>query len=251
MSKINSASRILDLFRAASSFQNTDKVFEVWSKVFEIPEADQNKKNIEISRCLGLMSDEIDSIKKKMELEVSDELQCTPVLDSLYRVLAVHVLMSDWKGVSPHLTREAFICLGFCRETLPSEEHKINEKDIDEIHELITALETQLENSVLPPYIKKIIQGHIDGIVKALHSYKIIGITPLQEVMKTVVGDVMVNEPLFKEAKGSSEITILGQLLKKIQKTADGVVKVEKYLGSGVKIAQHSSKLIDAIEPFM
>lgn len=239
---------MLDLLSKASRHEDSHKVFEVWADVFEIDENDQNKINLEISRCLNLMQDEIDSIQKDMGLPALDEFHCASILKSVNQLFAVHMLMSGWQGQRDKLTREVFLCLGYCREVLPDEESLISKNDFDEIHQLLNTLGSQLENSSLPSHTNNIIKNHIDGILKALHSYKIVGAESLQQAMKTIVGDVIVNEEIFSEAKGSKEIGTLKKLFRKVQTVSDKVVKTEKLLTSGAEIAQHGSKALEVFQ---
>jgi hypothetical protein len=109
MNKTNSASRVIDLLRKAQMHNETEKVFEVWADVFDIHEKDQNRKNMEITRCLSLLDDEIDSIHHDLKLDESDGFQCAVLLNSIFPILAVHLLMSEWRGLKPKLTRELFL----------------------------------------------------------------------------------------------------------------------------------------------
>jgi hypothetical protein len=248
MNKENSASRILELLRKANEQPENVKVFKVWSDVFEIDEKEQNRKNMEITRCLSLLHDEIDSVIEGLKLAEEDEFKCHSLLNSIFPILAVHALMGDWKGLKPKLTRELFLCLGYCREVLPTEEDVVNIEDVEELHKLIVILKEQLVDSSLPIYTKKLIQNHINGILKALHNYKIQGASSLQGAMNTIVGEIVSNEETFKDAKDTPEISMLGKILKKVHKVTDGAIKTEKLLSSGDKLANYGVKALEVIE---
>lgn len=248
MIKINSASRVLELLRQASTHGDHEKVFQVWGAVFDIQERDNNKRNMEITRCLSLVHDEIESIIEEMNLSTSDEFQCRQLLSSVFNVLAVQALMTEWANLKKNLTREVFLCLGYCREVLPDEEAMIDIEDVEEIKELLSTLEAQLKDSKLPVYTKKLIQKHISGIHTSLHNYQIIGAKSLKNAMNTAIGEVIAHKEIFVDAAGTQEVTTLGKILKKVSAVTDSVVKTEKLLTSGEKIVNYGSKAIEMLD---
>jgi hypothetical protein len=251
MTHTNSASRILSILKQAHEHEDAKKAFQVWADVFDIHENNQNKKNMEITRCLSLMHDEIELIQEEMELASYDEFQCRLLLNSVYNVLSVQSLMGQWNALKPQLTREVFLCLGYCRQILPDEEDTVDSQDVEEIYELISTLKSQLKDSSLPKFTQKMIQSHINGILKALHNYKILGASSLQSAMNSVVGELVVNEDVIMEAKDSEEFSTLVKIVKKVNSVTDTVVKAEKVLSSGAKIAGHGAKALQYLEGIM
>ena len=247
MKNINSASRVLSVLKQASDFTDGSKVSEVWSGIFSIQEKNQNREHMEISRCLSLMHDEIESVITELNFVDADEFQCKQLLRSIYPILSVQAIMGDWKTLKPRLTREIFLCIGYCRQILPNEENQIDPEDVEALEELIAELKLQLEESTLPKYIKKKIQNHIDGILKSLHSYRILGAESLQSAMNTVVGDIISNEEVFREARDTPEVDILGKIIKKAYSVTDSVIKTEKLLTSGAKVANYGAKALEVI----
>lgn len=251
MTNTNSASRIISILRQAHEENEPKKTFEVWSDVFDINEGNQNKKNMEITRCLSLMHDEIELIQEDMQLAKLDEFQCRPLLNSIFNVLSVEALMGPWNALKPKLTREVFLCLGYCRQVLPDEEDTVDLKDVEELYELISNLESQLASSSLPAFTQKMIKNHINGILKALHNYKILGASSLQNAMNTVVGELVANEDVIIDAKDSEEINLLAKIFRKVNSVTDSVVKAEKTLSSGAKIASQGAKALQYLEGIM
>lgn len=251
MIKENSASRILQLLKKAKEHPENAKVFKVWADVFDIDEKNQNRLNMEISRCLMLLQSEIDIVIENLNFEVEDEFGCRLLLNSISDVLAIHSLMADWKSLKMKLTREVFLSLGYCRAILPSEEDSINTQDIEEIHSLIDSLKELLESSNLPSYTRSIIHDHIEGITKALHEYKIKGASSLQTAMNTIVGDIILKEDVLKESKESEEVKLLGSVLKKTKQITDNAVNTEKFLSSAGKLANYGAKALEIINDVM
>jgi len=87
--------------------------------------------------------------------------------------------------------------------------------------------------------------------LKALHNYKILGASSLQSAMNTVVGELVSNEDVIIDAKDSEEITILAKILKKVNLVTDTVIKADKTLSSGAKIANQGAKALQYLEGIM
>jgi len=246
--KINSAYRVLDILKKAKPHSDKQKVFEVWASVFEVEGGDQNKTNFEISVCLNQMHEEVESIRQAMSKTEFDESLYDSSLNKINNVLAVHALMGTWQGLKGTLDGEVFMCLGYCQEILPDEEDLIDDVDIGEIQEILESLKSQMSESSLPEYTKRIIQDHIENIRSALHSYRIIGAKSLQNALKTAVGEVVANDDIFSQAKDTKEVGDVGKLLKKLHEVTDKVVKSEKVVSSATKLAEHGTKALEIID---
>jgi len=245
---INSAFRVLDILERAKKKGEKEKVHEVWAAIFEIEEADQNKKNFEVSRCLNQLHEEVETIRRQMSSTDFQSKLYEPWLNRINGILAVHALMNEWQGMKNTISGEVLLCLGFCKQILPDEESLIDEADVKELDEILASLEATLSDSTLPEFTQNLIRTHVESIRRALHSYNIVGAKALQAAMKSAVGEVVANDVVFTDARESEEVTKVGELLRKLHCVTEKIVKSEKVVSAGVNLGQHGAKALEIIE---
>lgn len=245
---INSAFRVLDVLERAKRKGEKEKVHAVWSAIFGIEDADQNKKNFEVSRCLNQLHDEVEIVRRQMSSTNFESSLYEPWLNRINSILAVHAIMGEWQGMKNAISGEVLLCLGFCKQILPDEESLIDEKDVKELHEILASLESVLADSTLPEFTQNLIRTHVENIRHALRSYNIVGAKALQAAMKSAVGEVVANDVAFNAARESEEVTKVGELLSKLHGVTEKIVKSEKVVSAGVKLGQHGAKVLEIIE---
>ena len=205
----------------------------------------------EITRCLGLMHDELESIRKELSLNDSDEFECSPILDVIDKVLAIDLLMGAWSSVYHTLDREVFLCLGYIQQILPDEEELICEEDVNDILSILSSLENQLNDSQLPEITKKSIKKQVENIYKALQSYKIVGVSSIQEAVNSVVGEIISNNGVYSEIKESEEVGLVKKLIITMNSVAAKVERSEKIVTSGAKLVGHGEKTLELLGKFI
>jgi rubrerythrin len=244
----NAASRVLNILREAEKIDPNMKCDEVWTAVFEISESNVSKRHREISRCLGLLNDEIDSIIDGMQLDDMDEFDCLFIFHALEPVLAVTLFGHQWQVIKNKLTREVFVCLGYCREALPNIEMRIADTEVEEIQVLLKELEEQLGGSLLPDNVKKIIQNSISDIYTALHNYKICGADSLRDSINSVVGEASRHKDILDNVEnevGGEEVSRWKKAMRRVSDIADATVDTEKALSAGTKLIERGTKALD------
>lgn len=247
---INSAYRIKEILKAISKKPDKMPVHEVWAEIFSIAEKDNQKKSFIISRCLADLHDEVELIRADMtKLGYSDDLYNSS-LNKCNSIFAVQMVMGTWAQVKNQFTPEVPIALGFCSEILPNEEELIDKTDLDQLAKMTSELREFLKNSKLPQYTVSIIEKHLNKIDEAISKYKAVGARALEEVMQAAYGEVIANETVFNEAKGTEEVGRLSQIWQKTKSTLDGVVDANKKFGAIQGMAEKGIKLLEFIEKF-
>lgn len=247
---INSAYRIKEIINSARNKAENINTHEVWADIFGIKEADQNRKNFSISRCLADLHDEVEHVRSEMQrLGYSVNLYNSS-LNKCNSVFAVHAIMSSWKSLKQQITPEVAIALGFCSEILPNEEDLLDEESLEQLRKLAKDLRETLEKSTLPQYTISIIQKHLVKIEEALTTYKIVGAKALDEVLQAAYGEVIANEAIFEQAKGSTELSKLSLMWQKTKSVLDGIATSNDRLGAIQGMAEKGQKVIEFLENF-
>jgi len=243
----NSALRIKYLLEKAREIPNKS-VAEVWKELFNIDLTDGNKLYFEVSRCLNLLHDEVEFLRREMNETDYSYYLYDPILNKINNLIGVHTITSNWDGYQKQITPEIILCLGFCSEILPPDEKTVPEEQIDELIKLVHSLESSITESYLPSYTKRIITKHIANIREALESYTIVGAKAFNDVVQAAYGEVIDNAAVFEESKDSEEVTNLAKIWQKIKTISDNAVIVEKGMSATHKIAEHTTKAIEFIQ---
>ena len=242
---INSAYRIREILKNVKSKNDTTPIHEIWAEEFGLEDLDQNKKNFSVSKYLANLHDEVELVRNEMfKLDYSSKL-FSPSLDACNSIFAVHTLMSQWKGIKLKITPEVMVVLGFCSEILPNEEDLLDQDSIDELQKVADDLRVVLNKSKLPQYTISIIEKHLNKIDEALSTYKIVGAKAFEEVLQSAYGEVIANEAIFEEAKGSEEISKLSIIWQKTMSTIDGVVSANKRISGVQGMAEKGQQLLE------
>lgn len=245
---INSAFRVLEILNTVKSKSDKTLTHEVWAEVFKIVESDASRKNFRISRCLADLHDEVEFIRHGMiKLGFTQSLY-EPSLNKCNSLIAVQLLTSQWSSGKQNITPDVLTALGFCSEILPNEEELIDQSSLDELAQMAADLRDMLKESALPPYTIIIIEKHLSKIEEAISSYKAVGAKALEEVMQSAYGEVIASEGVFKEAKGSKELTTLSGMWQKTKVVLDGVVSANKGLGAAQGMAEKGQDLLEFIK---
>jgi len=143
------------------------------------------------------------------------------------------------------------LSLKFFTEILPADEVEIPEEELDKIYELVSSLETTLENSKLSPFLIEKIKKHIENIKKALENYHIVGSKAFTDVMTNAYGEVLQNPEIFTKEKNSKEVKLLGKIWKKTQDISNKAGVIEKGLSTAEKLSTRASEAIEHLSNIM
>lgn len=245
---INSAYRVKEILKTISAKPDKTPCHDVWAEVFNIVEPDASRKNFRISRCLADLHDEVELVRSEMlKLGYSPELYSSS-LNSCNHVFAVQLITSQWASPKQHIKPEVLIALGFCSEILPNEEELVDTTNLEELAAMAVELKSILANSTLPPYTIHTIEKHLNKIEEAISKYRAVGSKALEDVVQSAYGEVIANEEMFKEAKGSPEVQKLSVIWQKAKTVLDGVVSANKRLGAAQGMAQKGNDFLEFIQ---
>lgn len=247
---INSAYRIREILALVSKNQDKTAVHEVWATAFGIEEKDQNKKNFAISRCLADLHEEVELVRAEMSKIGYSQNLYNSSLNKCNSIFAVQLVMGQWQQIKQQLTPEVILALGFCSDILPNEEDLINQENLDDLKAMAQELRKCLEKSTLPKYTITIIEKHLNKIEEAISTYKIIGAKALEDALQSAYGEVIANEVVFEEAKGTEELGRLSKIWQKTKIVVDGVVDTNKRLGAVQGMAEKGQKVIEFLQDF-
>jgi len=245
--KKNSAFRIKQLLEKAKNIPN-QAVAEVWKDIFKIEAENNNKLHFEVSRCLNLLHGEVEFLREEMTSTEYSPFLYDPYLNKINQIIGIHTINSSWQSYQKQIAPEVILCLGFCSEILPADEHEIPGDQIEEITKLVQSLEASINDSVLPAYTKKIIQKHILKIREALESYTIIGAKAFNDVVQAAYGEVIDNGSIFEESKSSEEVSNLARIWNKVKAVSDDAVIVDKGVSATQNLAEHTARAIEYIQ---
>lgn len=245
---INSAYRIKNILNKVKTKADKTPAHEVWSEVFGLNESDQYKRNFAISRYLADLHDEVEMIRAEMLKAGYTSNLYEPSLNKCNATFAVQLIPGQWAQPKQQVTPEVLTVLGFCAEILPNEEELIDQASLDELSKMATELRKSLSSSTLPPYTQNIVEKHLSKIEEAIGSYLAVGIKALEEVMQSAYGEVISNESVFKEAKGSEELNKLSGIWQKTKSVLDGVVSTNKRISGVQGMAEKGKNLLEFMQ---
>ncbi|MDF1764050.1 MAG: hypothetical protein P1U57_11625 [Oleibacter sp.] len=245
---INSAYRIKMILDKTKAKADKIPAHEVWSEVFDLSESDLHKRNFAISRCLADLHDEVELVRSEMLKAGYSPNLYEPTLNKCNATFAVQLIPGQWAQPKQQITSEVSTVLGFCSEILPNEEELVDEASLKELRKMAVELRELLKHSTLPPYTNHIIEKHVSKIEEAISSYRAVGIKALEEVMQSAYGEVISNEGVFKEAKGSTELSKLSNMWQKTKSVLDGVASVNKRIGGVQGMAEKGASLLEFIQ---
>lgn len=232
---INSASRLHALLKKASGNSAQTQILEVWANLFEVAEANPNKKSIAVAERLGSMFREVNLIREQMDKTDFGESLYSSALSKIELALSTMILSGTWNSAQQYLTPETLVALEFCGEILPDEEALISSEELAEIRSRVKDLQESLSSSQLPPRLRTLVEHHIDLILRALAEYPIAGAMALREAARTGLGEFMEVSETVKANRGAPEISMLGAVWDKVNKAADVALKAEKLAQLGQK----------------
>lgn len=236
MSKnINSASRLLELLQSIPNHPDNTQVLAVWVNLFAIGEQNPNKKSVVVAERLSAMYRELELVREQMQKANFSESLYEPSISRIEQALSTMLLSAGWNQARQYLTRETFVALSFCGEILPDEESRISSQELSAITAQVEDLQALLADSQLPPRLRALVQQHINLILTALAEYPISGALALREAARTALGEIVEVKEAIAENRKAPEISKLGDIWKKVNKTADIALKGEKLAQLGQK----------------
>jgi len=250
MKNINSAYRVRLILKKASSIRDQEKVHSVWNQALDINEDDLQKRRVLVSRCLGDLHEEVESIKSDMEGTGYSQNLYLSALNNCNSIFSVQHLESQWQGPKKNLTDNLFTVLGFCSEILPNEENEVNQQSLDELAALTLQMKEMLSVSELGAGVKRIIESQINNMDEALSKYRSVGARAFNSALQSAVGEVVLSEDVLKSASNTPEVGKLKEMYRKLSEVARSVSEVNSGVDTVVSISNKVSGIIAILDKF-
>lgn len=230
---MNPAERILAIYDRLIQQQQDLRMQEVWAQVLEIPLDGPNAED-ELATCLMALRAEIHLARALLqEHGVPDRLH-GPGFDMLHQVAAPGGLATAWSGVRGNIVQpHQRISIDWACWVLEDErEGDVDAADRAALAADLAELETKLADASATPFMAAFHRRQIDVIRKGLRLYDIRGTGPLKDSLRSVVGDMRVEDKRLK-----AELEAAPEQNKGLMARAAGIID------KAVKIAEKGSKL--------
>ncbi len=226
--KTNSAIRLNKIIQNA--YKNDNKIIvDVWRNIFNINESNKHNLEIAIIECLNNLNDEFELFKQNMSKTTFSENLFKNEITQLQNNLIIPTgINGDWQPRKQLITNVQFKILDFCSEILPNDEIAINDKEIEELKNLLNELENFIENNSLPTDLNNIVKKHIYKLKTALYSYNIKGASVFDEVLESAYGEIIKNPDLFTTKSNEEVKSKLSKTWSKVQMVYKTAKKVEQ-----------------------
>ena len=227
--------RIVEYMSPSGNSVREPKIKEKLSHALEIPE----DNSFELLHGLFQIHKLIDEVE--LRLSAIEDINETLYIEPLKRIRKAYLIIDMeklWKRSETHPTVDKDLTsLMFMSELLsryqpeklvPDEELKELLSDIDELYQMVLASSLQLE-------LKTLILNQLELIRRAIHDYRIRGVSALQEAMERVAGNYFVNESLIKQESEKEAVKGYKKFLSKFVATVSFASNVTKLIDAAAK----------------
>jgi hypothetical protein len=240
---MNAAERILAIYdKLVANGHAQHHMSQVWAEVLGI---DGNLED-ELIACQVALRAQIDAVKARMdEMTVPSELQ-DPGLARLKELASPKNNSYPWQNyrgnlIPPECRHGIRLAVWLLRDEF---EEEMDAETMEALQRELAELEAAGSQPSISAYLRSFIQRQVDTIRSALHVYRVAGIQPVQKALRTVAGDLRVEQPqLEAELKSASQETKgvfskLDTAVKKAAEVADRLDKIKKFGESAWAIGQ-------------
>jgi hypothetical protein len=157
---------------------------------------------------LHKLTEDVERIMRAIA-SIDEDLHLEP-LENIRKFLVFENLSASWSNRRERLDKGDLKALTFCSRAISKShfggtEH-IPQEELDELTEEVQSLYKKVNDSSLNFEIKSIILDQLEIIRRALHDYRIRGVSSLREALERNIGVLVLNKSLFDEA-GHAEVS--------------------------------------------
>jgi hypothetical protein len=219
---------LVALLKSIPGHPDNTQTLEVWTKLFNIAEANPHKRAASVSEHLNAMYREVELVRQRMETANYSEELYSRAIANVENALSTMLLSGTWNLARQYLTAETFVALSFCAEILPDEEEPITADVLANIAAQVQELENSLTGPEIPPRLRRLIEHHIALIRRALAEYPITGANAFREAARTGLGEIVEISDTLESSGETPQVIQLGALWKAFNDAADVALKGEK-----------------------
>lgn len=226
--KLNSAARILRILEKASSVPDNTQALEGWAKILGIDEGNPNKLVLIVSDQIAALSRELDLTATGMEAAQFPKTLYDGVIDKVRHAISPMVFPSEWSQVRVYFGPDVLTSFAYCSEILPDEESIISDADLKEIELKAAELKKSLDDTSIPPRLRKLIEHHVELILRALREYPVAGAKAFREAGREALGEIIEARDEIAPERNTPVVSKLEATWKKVNEAADIAFKAEK-----------------------
>ncbi|WP_047626407.1 hypothetical protein [Enterobacter sp. ZOR0014] len=199
----NPAQRLLDLISEGKNFNSTDYSREVWKKLLDIPDADEQ---VLMARLAGVMA-----LPVRISQVISDHFPDPRWNPTHWRTQVEKAFFSQelngiWSKFYTHIDSQTLSELGMLSMLFEQrgEHAAIALEEIDTFLGRIIELREEIRQSGLSPAMKTMLLRQLFLIQEALESYSISGIEPVMDAVQSTLGLAVIDAEYREEiSKGT------------------------------------------------
>ncbi|MCK0510927.1 hypothetical protein [Aromatoleum buckelii] len=188
---MNTAGRLLSIYTRliGTARANDLPMIKVWAEVFELP-TDSPSLDDEVVTCLQAMRAEMELLQTSL-LAMGAPEELFEVAMRRFRNTASPVYLNQsWGGLKDEVSRsENALTFNWANWALRDEDE--NDLAADELAALrseLDSLEKSLQETEMAPYLRAFVQRQVDAIRAALRVYRVRGVKPIEQALRTVAG---------------------------------------------------------------
>lgn len=233
---MNPAARLHRIYEKLVQRSHEGHMAQVWASVFDI-DASRPHYEDDVTACVLALRSEITLTRQRLDaLDVPQDLT-SPGFVRLHEVAAPAQLGSSWHGLRGNLLApECRKVFQWADWALRDEaEADMPDEDMQELRAELESLEAALRDADMSSYLRDFIQRQVNTIRAALRLYVVQGARPLQDALRTVVGDCTVERTRVETETASAPKVAQGLLarassvIKKTAEVCDNLTKIGKF----------------------
>ncbi|MEZ8635477.1 hypothetical protein AB6E23_08690 [Vibrio cyclitrophicus] len=241
----NSAYRILNVVKVASSTGGNTPSTTVWANVFGLDANVAKSDPHFVHQKLTLFRGELDLLESAMASTHFSENLYKPYINNVSRSVSVTNIGASWSSYSGYLGVDTILAINYCAEILPKE----TECDFESLTAILNAIDKlreQVEISDLHSATKSFVLSQISIIERAIQNYPITGVESIRKAFSEGFADICSHAENIQEDDAEVRSQV-GEFWVKLRKVGGAVVETDKIASAVVKLVENGGKLSDGI----
>lgn len=245
---MNPGERLLKTYDALVALSHEAPMTTIWGQVFAINGPTHEQEDA-VTNCLIALRDELDFAQRLLldKYEVPADL-LKPGFQRFRETASPGRIHSGWSGlrgnIQPPECRQAFMWSAWVLRD--EAEADMPDEEMGGLYKEMAALEEALVSTEMSDYLRTFVARQIEVMRNALRLYRVRGVHPVNEAMKSVAGAFTLDRTrLQTEISSADEATkgVLSKTTNWIRKTAEVCGDLEKIKKTGESAASLAGEL--------
>lgn len=234
----NPVSRLHEILLKAKNIESASNAISGWATVFnlQITNKDSFQIELEVFNCLIQLHKLIDEVEQL--LRENEKTQNEGYLNLLSNVQrSIRVGAASGLNLLPGVNNSELMVLELLAEKItPSNpEPVIEEEQLKGLLVELNGLYEEVAGSLLNEDLKKLILDQLEIIRRAIHEYRIRGITRLREALGESIGNLVLNSELLKQNSDKEEVNRFSKFFSKFASFVSFAANITKLVEAGGK----------------